>query len=191
MPKAESMPKADASAKGKKGAKEKGAKKEKVLFKAVRPDLDLNKLRQGGYTLAEVLLVEVSKATQPLVGDAPNQNSIGLYQDKPVYIKVGKFGKYLEWNGLNKSLKHLKQPVAEITMDDIAEILFDSDNELEQTRILSPDASIRKGKYGHYIYYKNKKMQKPRVLKLDGFTGGDYMTCELQVIQDWFAKTYL
>ena len=183
------MPKADASTKNEKGKK--GAKKEKVLFKAVRPDLDLNKLRQGGYTLAEVLLVEVSKATQPLVGDAPNQNSIGLYQDKPVYIKVGKFGKYLEWNGLNKSLKHLKQPVAEITMDDIAEILFDSDNELEQTRILSPDASIRKGKYGHYIYYKNKKMQKPRFLKLDGFTGGDYMTCELQVIQDWFAKTYL
>ena len=34
-------------------------------------------------------------------------------------------------------------------------------------------------------------MQKPRFLKLDGFTGGDYMTCELQVIQDWFAKTYL
>jgi DNA topoisomerase-1 len=178
-------------AKDKKGVKEKKGKKEKIIFKAVRPDLDLNKLRQGGYTLAEVLLIEAPKEAQPLIEDALEQNSIGLYLDKPVYIKVGKFGKYLEWNGMNKSLKHLKQPVAEITMEDVAELLFDSDNEKEQTRILSPDASIRKGKYGHYIYYKNKKMQKPRFLKLDGFTGGDYMTCDLQVIQDWFTKTYL
>ncbi len=75
-------------------------------------------------------------------------------------------------------------------MDDVADLLFDTENDLEQTRVLGPDASIKKGKYGHYIYYKNKKMKKPRFLKLDGFPGGDYLTCELQRVKDWFTKTY-
>ena len=95
----------------------------------------------------------------------------------------------MEWNGLSKSLKHLKQAPAEITLDDVADLLFDGENELEQTRVLTPDASIKKGKYGYYIYYKNKKMKKPRFLKLDGFTQ-DYMTCDLSIIKNWFEKTY-
>lgn len=160
----------------------KGEKPTTATFKAVRKDLDLSKLRRGEYTLADVLEPEEEKNAGP--------TSIGLYQAKPVYIKVGKFGKYLEWNGLNKSLKHLKKAPSEITLDDVAELLFDSDNEQEQTRVIGPDASIKKGKYGHYIYYKNKKMKKPRFLKLDGFSGGDYMTCDLAIIKEWFMKTY-
>ena len=159
------------------------AKGEKeATFKAVRKDLDLNKLRRGEYTLADVLETEEEKNAGP--------TSIGLYQEKPVYIKVGKFGKYLEWNGLSKSLKHLKKAPSEITLDDVAELLFDSDNEQEQTRVIGPDASIKKGKYGHYIYYKNKKMKKPRFLKLDGFAGGDYLTCDIERLKEWFVKTY-
>ena len=84
----------------------------------------------------------------------------------------------------------MKKSPGEITLDDVAELLFDSDNEQEQTRIIGPDASIRKGKYGHYIYYKNKKMKKPRFLKLDGFADGNYMTCDLSLIKEWFTKTY-
>jgi DNA topoisomerase-1 len=156
------------------------ANKKETTFKAVRKDLDLDKLRKGEYTLEEVLETE---------GAGPTP--IGNYQDKPVYIKVGKFGKYLEWNGLSKSLKHLKQPPSEITMDDVAELLFDNENEIENTRVLGSDATIKKGNYGgHYIYYKNKKMKKPRFLKLDGFTGGDYLTCDLQIIKEWFIKTW-
>jgi DNA topoisomerase-1 len=159
--------------------------KKEITFKAVRKDLDLTKLRRGEYTLADVLAEtkEENKGNDEAA-------AIGIYQEKPVYIKVGKFGKYVEWNGLNKSLKHLKQAPNEITLADVAELLFDIDNEQEQTRVLGPDASIRKGKYGHYIYYKNKKMKKPRFLKLDGFADGDYMTCDLSIIKEWFAKTY-
>ena len=156
----------------------KASKAANATFKAVRPDIDLQKLRRGEYTLDELLVSENTPA------------SIGLYQEKPVYIKVGKFGKYLEWNGLIKSLKHLKQAPSEITLDDVTELLFDGDNELEHTRILTPDATIKKSKYGYYIYYKNPKMKKPRFLKLDDFPGGDYMTCELAVVQEWFKTKY-
>jgi DNA topoisomerase-1 len=164
---------------GKYGPVIKYTNKKDVSFKAVRKDIDLNKLRKGEYTLAEIL--EEEKAAGPL--------PLGTFQDKPVYIKVGKFGKYLEWNGLSKSLKHLKLNPAEITMDDIADLLFDTENDMENTRVLSPDATIKKGKYGHYIYYKNKKMKKPRFLKLDGFKE-DYLKCDLSIIKEWFVKTY-
>jgi len=165
---------------GKYGPVIKCEKKKEVTFKTVRKDIDLNKLRQGEYTIEDVLEKE----------EAPPA-SIGLYQNKPVFVKAGKFGKYLEWNGLSKSLKHLKQPPNEITLDDVADILFDTENDLEQTRVLGPDASIKKGKYGHYIYYKNKKMKKPRFLKLDGFPKTeDYMKCDLSIIKEWFVKTY-
>jgi hypothetical protein len=33
-------------------------------------------------------------------------------------------------------------------------------------------------------------MKKPRFLKLDDFPGGDYMTCELSVVQEWFKTKY-
>ena len=149
------------------------------IFKAVRSDIDLNKLRRGEYTIEDI--VEKKSDETP---------SIGLYMEKPVYVKVGKFGKYLEWNNINKSLKHLKQPPNEITLDDVVDLLFDMDNEESKNlRIINENASICKGKYGNYIFYRNKKMKKPRFLKLDGFSG-DYLNCEITVLQEWFKKTY-
>jgi DNA topoisomerase-1 len=151
-----------------------------VTFKAVRKDIDLNKLRRGEYTIEELL--------EP---DNNNNKSIGNYEDKPVYIKAGKFGKYVEWNGQSKSLKQLKIDIAEITMDDVAEVLYDLANSEEvNLRIINAEASIRKGKFGNYIFYKNKKMKKPRFLKLDGFSGGDYLTCDLPIVEEWLKKTY-
>ena len=160
----------------------KGNTKKETSFKAVRKDIDLTKLREGKYTIDEVLENADTKQSA--------SSSIGTFQDKPVYIKIGKFGKYLEWNGVSKSLAHLKIKANEITIDDVSDLLFDSENDMENTRVIGPDASIRKGNYGHYIYYKTKKMKKPRFLKLDGFTGGDYMRCDLQIVKDWFVKTY-
>jgi DNA topoisomerase-1 len=168
---------------GKYGPVIKQVVKKETIFKSVRKDLDIDKLRRGEYTLEEVLETYEAKNAAP--------TSIGNYNEKPVYIKVGKFGKYLEWNGLSKSLKHLKQRPEEITLDDVVELLFDADNDLEQTRVLGPDSTIKKGKYGHYIYYKNKKMKKPRFLKLDGFSQtDDFMTCDLQLVIEWFKRTY-
>jgi DNA topoisomerase-1 len=161
------------------------------LWLPVKKDIDLNKLRRGEYTLEDI----VEDQLKP---------SIGVYKDEPVYIKAGKFGKYLEWKGQTQSLKHLKQPIDEITLEDVLELLYDlhSDNAGENAgdstkdksgvlRVITEDASIRKGKgeYKNYIFYKNKKMKKPRFLKLDGFTG-DYLTCDLPLLQEWFKNKY-
>ena len=97
--------------------------------------------------------------------------------------------------------------VSEVTMDDVAETLYDIEADMAgatgtagtgtagtgtgsgNSRIITEDVSIRKGKYGYYIFYKTKKMKKPRFLKLDGFKH-DYLTCDIELIKEWFVKTY-
>jgi DNA topoisomerase-1 len=158
-------------------------KGKEIIFKPVRKDIDLNKLRRGEYKIEDI--VEPAK---PADAAAP---SLGLYKDEPVYVKEGKFGIYLEWGTVSKSLKQLKKKVEEIEMEDIIELLEAGESSI--LREIGPDASLRKGKgaYGDYILYKNKKMkkQKPRFLKLTGFTE-DYLTCDLSILQKWFKETY-
>ena len=128
-----------------------------------------------------------------------DSSSIGNYKDLPVYVKTGKFGKYLEWNDLKKSLKHVKKNIENISIDDVAEELFDietqQDNNTNESRVINEDACIRKGKYGYYIYYKNKKMKKPKFLKLDGFNkefpNDNFFTCDINILVNWFNTTYI
>lgn len=169
----------------------------KVSFKAIRNDItiDLNKLRKGEYTIEDLIETEETKQNKSII---QNDNSIGSYKNIPVYVKTGKFGKYLEWNNVRLSLKHIKTKVENITMDDIVEDLYDIENKQDEPAILreiTEDASIRKGKYGDYIYYKNKKMKKPKFLKLDGFKKNlsihNYLTCDISVLKEWFNKTYI
>ena len=185
----------------------------KVVFKPVKKNIDINKLRRGEYTLDQVLASETEHA---------ENGHLGMYKDKPVYIKSGKYGMYLEWNNTNHSLHslHLKKKIGEIELDDVIEVLYDNDNETAGAagdggdggdesdipkpcttrRIISDNVSIRKGQYGDYIFYKTSKMRKPRFLKLEGFagtgtgtstgTGTDYMTCDVEIFKSWFKDKY-
>jgi len=56
-------------------------------------------------------------------------------------------------------------------------------------RILDENFSIRKGKFGAYVFYKKKDMQKPEFLNIKKFNGG-FMTCEKDTLLQWLAETY-
>jgi DNA topoisomerase-1 len=178
-----------------KKSKDTSKKDTNVTFKAVRKDIDLNKLRNGEYTIDELVESPEDKEIQLQL------SSIGNYKDLPVYVKTGKFGKYLEWNDMKTSLKHIKIKMETITLDDVIEDLYDLETKQDEPSILraiTDDASIRKGKYGDYIYYKNKKMKKPKFLKIEGFNKihppsqtFTYLTCDISVLQEWFNKAYI
>ena len=38
---------------------------------------------------------------------------------------------------------------------------------------LNEEMSVRKGKYGHYVYYKTNKMKKPRFINMKGVNVSD------------------
>ena len=105
----------------------------------------------------------------------------GHYKKDPLYIKNGKFGYYLcigkkdkislnEFKGfcLSKTIEgqeELKEEQKQMLHDYI-----EQRNEIRATNIiveLSKECSIRKSKYGYYIFYQKKGMKKPNFMKFN------------------------
>lgn len=120
--------------------------------------------------------------------------NIGLYENNVVFLKEGKFGKYIEWNKRKKSVITSIQ-FEQITLSDVMPTLEQmKDNKNTKTeqniiRKINDDLTIRIGKYGQYIYYKTVKMKKPIFLNISEFPF-DCITCGLDEIQSWFKIKY-
>jgi DNA topoisomerase-1 len=118
---------------------------------------------------------------------------LGNYQEKPLKLKIGKFGPYLEWNTKNFSIKDIGKELCNIKIDDAIKFIekdIDQENirntkmpEKSKTilRVIDINTSIRKGKFGHYIYHKTVSMKKPRFISVSNFNI-DILTCEKKII---------
>jgi len=157
---------------GKYGPVIKYEKDGETSFKGVKKNLDINKLKNGKYKLSEVL--DVKKGS--------SGKSLGLYKDKEVLLKSGKYGMYISYDGTNKSVKHIKKSVEDITLSDVKDIL-DGKKVLSSNIIkeVNEYISIRKGKYGPYVFYKTKTMKKPRFINMKGIKTED-------VTVDWVME---
>lgn len=99
---------------------------------------------------------------------------IGIYQDHEVYVKQGRYGAYVEWNEQKKSLKNIEKPTNEMTLEDIIPVLSEEIQEKSVLRTLNTNLSIRKGKYGPYIYYKTPSSVKPQFFNLKKYKGNSF-----------------
>jgi len=171
---------------GKNGPTLKYTKEDGTLgFYGVKKNIDIDLLKAGHYTLEDVL-----ETTQESI------RNLGLYKEQPVYLKYGSYGYYLECGQLRKSLVSVKinVPFKELTLEDAITILETCDpvsNSL--LRYISNSLSIRKGKYGDYIFYKSEKMKKPQFLKLQGFninSDTNYLSCSLDALKLWIKEKY-
>lgn len=145
----------------------------KITFKKVKDDIDINKLKRGEYSIDDIVIAN---------------NVIGKYQDKDIVIKKGKYGYFAIWDNNTVSIPSEQTEMADIIA------LFKNRNTSTIIRTISEDVSIRKGKYGDYIYYKTKQMKKPRFLKLEEFIAangkGSYKTCEKSILAEWLSDMY-
>jgi DNA topoisomerase-1 len=171
---------------GKNGPTLKYTKEDGTLgFYGVKKNIDIDLLKAGHYTLEDVL-----ETTQESI------KNLGNYKNQPVYLKYGSYGYYLECGQLRKSLVSVKTnvPFKELTLEDAISILETCDpvsNSL--LRHISNSLSIRKGKYGDYIFYKSEKMKKPQFLKLQGFninSDTNYLSCSLDALKLWIKEKY-
>lgn len=154
-------------------------------------NIDIKKLEAGQYTLNELIEIE--------------NDHLGMYEDEPVFLKTGKFGPYITWNGKNISINKLKKPLNTITIDDVTPFILHHNlaNNVGVTekpsvvempsknvlRELTPDLSIRKGKFGAYIYYKTSSMATPQFFNLKSFKQG-FNTCSKDALLEWIHNTY-
>ena len=145
-------------------------------FYNVKPDIDVEKLRRGEYEIQEII--------------KDDSRCLGVYKGNEVYLKVGKFGHYIECGETKRSLNVVKinVPYKSLTLEDAISIL-ETTNDNTLVRKISDNVSIRKGKYGDYIFHKTPKMRKPEFLKLKDFDD-DYKTCSLEYIKKWLKETY-
>jgi len=177
----------------------------KPVFRPIKKDLtlDMDALEAGKYTLDD--LVEVSG------------RELGKYSGRTVTLKTGKYGPYVELEtqggapqggapqggapqggapqgGAQEvtriSLKEVKKPFDQIVYADVLPVI-EADLAPSRTilRKLTPDLSIRNGKFGPYIFYKTEKMAKPRFFDLRNFENG-FGICEKEELIDWIRKTH-
>jgi len=155
--------------------------------------IDLDKLKAGGYTYED--LVEIQN------------DYLGVYEGMDMYMKIGPYGAYVEWGENRESIYNISKPLNSITLFDVQEMILKkrgnavmedgkqkrspppapSDNNLIRT--LNEYLSIRKGKFGFYVFYKKPEMKKPEFLSLKEFKDDIFKTKE-SVLIDWIKQKY-
>jgi len=167
--------------------KDTASRKDIISFKKLKPDIkiDINKLKNGEYQLSE--LVCENKLTGKM---------LGVYKDHEVILKNGKFGLYIEWGELKKSINFDKSlDTDDITLKDIISLLDNNNNnkggliQSSIVRVINDNLSIRSGKFGDYIFYKKSTMKQPKFLKLAGFEG-NYKDGDLTFVKKWIKENY-
>ena len=147
--------------------------------------IDIEALKAGKYTLEE--LVDVK------------ERNLGKYENADIILKSGRFGYYIEWQdseqkqSVEEILKRTKKTADNLSISDIIELINPSrENDSNSSTILrelSANLSIRKGKYGAYIYYKTPSMKKPEFYNIKKFRGS-FTFCEKETLVEWLNTTY-
>jgi DNA topoisomerase-1 len=157
----------------------------KTTFLPVKKELDINELKKQN--AKSVKLEDIVDGTKQ------NQDAIGKYKGLDLFVKKGKYGIYAQWGSDTRSLG------GEFSLDKIdytdiirfldKETVLDPSKPVGLVRELTPNLSIRTGKYGDYIFYKAAKAKKPTFFKLAGFND-DYKKCDKILILNWIKLTY-
>lgn len=140
---------------------------DKVTFKSIIPHFDLQKLKEGKYTIDEL----IDKSTE--------ERLLGTHKGKNVTLRHGKYGPYVTYGNEKLSVKNIQKSHEDINLIDIIDLL---DKDLTETtssiiRKINDDISVRNGKFGPYIFYKTSSMKKPRFINIKK-ANIDYMNCE-------------
>ena len=70
---------------------------DRQIFKSVKKNIDMKKLKNGEYKLEEIL--DSNKKF--------SNNVLGQHENLDVILKTGKYGPYITYNGSNISLKNI------------------------------------------------------------------------------------
>lgn len=146
-----------------------------IIFKKIIKDFDINKIKNKEYNITD------------LIDTSVDEKSLGMYREKEILLKKGKYGNYIDYNNQKISIKNIEKDFDDITLVDVIDLL-NSNTESNILRLITNDISIRNGKFGHYIYYKTNKMKKPKFINLKKFNN-DYMECDKDLILDFVENS--
>jgi DNA topoisomerase-1 len=146
-------------------------------YKPAKKDMtiDLEVLKAGGYSADELTEIKTS--------------CLGQYEGVDVHLKTGRYGPYVEHGEKRESIKSLEKQLDQIVLEDVLHFL---NNEEKQDRNIlrkiNDDMSVRRGKFGNYIFYKTKTMPKPEFINIKKLKACP-ITCEQKILIDWVSAT--
>ena len=155
----------------------------KATFLPIKKNIDMHKLRRGEYSLSDLI-----------DNKANSQNSsknLGEYNNNSVVLRNGKYGLYVNYNNKNYSVKLINKDINDIELKDVIPVL-EGKKSLSNPNILhqfDETLSIRKGKYGPYIFYKAQYMKKPRFLTLKGKDWKNDFA-DLDELRSWISQEH-
>ena len=129
---------------------------------------------------------------------------LGKYEECDMFIKTGKYGPYVKWGDKTASIKSIKKPIDSIVLEDVVALLQPEvadpdaprlppmlqDKNPNMLKSLNAELSIRKGKFGPYIFYMAPNTTKPVFFKLTKYKT-TYATTDPEEIVNWIKQTYL
>jgi len=154
-----------------------GSPEERLIPIKKTVQLDMDRLKRGEYTVEEL-------------EDVPNR-CLGEWEGEPIHIKQGRYGHYLEWGKNKKSCGSYVKPAVEITLEDVPAILQTKEkSNMNILRELNSEMSVRRGRFGAYVYYQKAGMKTPKFLSLKKFKEG-FLACKAETLIEWVESTYL
>ena len=160
---------------------------DKYTFHSVKKDIsiDLGKLQRGEYSLEDI--------KEEVMID------FGIYEGFSLIVKVGPYGNYIDWNSQKISIRSLEKGIGDLQKEDLLPFISTFSHSILKKescienknilRVINPHLSIRKGKFGAYIYYKTEGMEKPTFYNIQKFKES-YHHCSPEVLIGWLNKTY-
>jgi DNA topoisomerase-1 len=161
-------------------------------YKSVNPKIkiDLEKLKEGKYLAEDLFEIK--------------NDYLGKYEECDVFVKNGKYGPYVKWGDKTVSIKSIKKPIDSIVLEDVVALLQPEVTDPDALRLppqlkdknpnmlksLNAELSIRKGKFGPYIFYMAPNATKPEFFKLTKYKT-TYMNTEGDELIEWIQQTYL
>jgi hypothetical protein len=140
--------------------------------------IDLEKLEAGTITYELDKLLEIKT------------ESLGIYENAELFLRNGKYGPYVEWGENRESISNLKNPLDQITLEDVLSFLEKKEEMNPKIlRKLNTEMSVRKGRFGAYIFYQRADMKKPQFLSIKKFPEG-FSVCDPAVLIEWVYQKY-
>ena len=126
-----------------------------ITYKTVKKNLNIDKMLGGNLNLENIIENDFS------------EKILGQYQNNDIVLKKGRYGLYISCNGKNHSLKGIEKNEDDIVLEDVIDIVSGKKSTNPNViKVLNENFSIRKGKYGEYVFYKTKNMSKPKFIQL-------------------------
>lgn len=145
----------------------------KYHYENTASELNIDKLKSGEYSLEEVIV----KAADKIIGEKDGS---------PIMLKTGPYGRYIVFKDENISVNQSASD-EEILSDFLEKLAGKKESNI--IRELTPDISIRNGKFGAYIFYKTSKMKKPQFFNLNSFNQS-YRLCHQEVLLKWIKEKH-